>query len=158
MAKRKAKITEKACSTCGIVQPLEAFHEDKNGKHGRHGICKACRSLDYSASVKGRGIESGSQLEGVVQAMTETKAAIINESGLCKQRIADIQDQSDRTTEAWRCQQIVSLSIIEKFMNDNYGEKKTFEEFYQFGTISYRKGKLEVVLNAGMAKAEMGKP
>lgn len=156
MAKRKAKITEKACSTCGIVQPLKAFHKDKNGKHGRHGICKACRSLDYSASVKGRGIESDDQLEGVLQAMAETKAAIINESGLCQQRIADIQDQSDRTTESWRCQQIFSLSIIEKFLKENYGDDKTFEEFYQFGTISYRKGKLEVVLNAGLAKAENG--
>ena len=153
-----AKLTEKACSTCGIVQPIDSFHKDKGSKGGRHGICKACRSLNYADSVKGKGIESDGQLEGVLQAMAETKAAIINESGLCKQRIADIQDHSDITTESWRCQQIVSLSMIEKFLKENYGDKKTFEEFYQFGTITYRKGKLEVVLNAGLAKAEMGKP
>ena len=37
--------TEKPCSRCGIVKPLEQFSELKHGALGRNPVCKACRCL-----------------------------------------------------------------------------------------------------------------
>ena len=33
---------EKVCSKCYLPKPLDDFHRDKNGKHGRVASCKAC--------------------------------------------------------------------------------------------------------------------
>lgn len=34
--------TSKACSLCHEVKPLEEFHRQPKGKHGRHSQCKSC--------------------------------------------------------------------------------------------------------------------
>ena len=36
----------KVCASCGLEQPLAAFHRDKSRKDGRASYCKACRARD----------------------------------------------------------------------------------------------------------------
>lgn len=42
-------MTEKKCTQCGEVKPLEAFDKDKNGPGGRTSRCKDCRRAYYEA-------------------------------------------------------------------------------------------------------------
>lgn len=35
-------MTTKACTQCGVVKPLAAFHKQKAGKFGRRADCKEC--------------------------------------------------------------------------------------------------------------------
>lgn len=34
--------TEKACRTCGLTKPLDAFYQDQSKKDGHNGVCKVC--------------------------------------------------------------------------------------------------------------------
>jgi hypothetical protein len=34
--------TEKPCSRCGVVKPIEAFHRNKSAKDGHTSACAAC--------------------------------------------------------------------------------------------------------------------
>lgn len=42
-------VTEKPCTRCGEVKPLEAFSPLEKGKYGRCAHCKACRSKRNAA-------------------------------------------------------------------------------------------------------------
>ena len=57
-----ASVDEKQCTMCQVVKPLEVFHRQKGGKHGRHSWCKDCcnsyyrvnRQRNYSQEQKRR--------------------------------------------------------------------------------------------------------
>lgn len=36
----------KTCNKCGESKSLDLFPPDKKGKHGRKGICRACKAQD----------------------------------------------------------------------------------------------------------------
>ena len=38
-------ISEKICTKCNIIKPLDDFHNLKNGIYGKHSNCKQCRQL-----------------------------------------------------------------------------------------------------------------
>lgn len=44
----------KACSKCGAVKDLQAFHRSPSSKDGRMSRCKVCRSEDTRAYVQRR--------------------------------------------------------------------------------------------------------
>lgn len=46
----------KRCTKCSVVKPLEEFHRDKGGKHGRRARCKACVA-GYGRANRERGTE-----------------------------------------------------------------------------------------------------
>lgn len=50
--------TEKACTKCRVVQPLENFHKDKRTRDGRQSSCKTCYAgaLRSGALVRKYGI------------------------------------------------------------------------------------------------------
>lgn len=44
--------SEKRCTKCGEVKPLDAFGREKRGKYGRRGECKTCHKIAYGATHK----------------------------------------------------------------------------------------------------------
>lgn len=46
-----SEVTEKRCSSCSVVKPLDEFHRSQNGKYGRTSWCKDCAST-YSKTHK----------------------------------------------------------------------------------------------------------
>ena len=52
-------ITEKVCTKCKIMKPLEQYHNLKNGVYGKHSNCKTCRKtyrkeLSFNKPIKGK--------------------------------------------------------------------------------------------------------
>ena len=50
----KLVLTEKTCSSCGEVKPLEAFHRHPNCVSGRNSKCKECRKPSSKAGYDER--------------------------------------------------------------------------------------------------------
>lgn len=49
----------KVCNTCKELKPFEQYHINKNGRNGRHNVCKKCRSistnkLNYERKTDGK--------------------------------------------------------------------------------------------------------
>jgi hypothetical protein len=49
-----AGIETKRCSACDEAKPLEAFHRQKSGKHGRHCYCKDCYNARYCGQQRAK--------------------------------------------------------------------------------------------------------
>ena len=52
-------ISEKVCTKCKIMKPLEQYHNLKNGVYGKHSNCKTCRKtyrkeLSFKKPLKGK--------------------------------------------------------------------------------------------------------
>lgn len=52
-------ITNKVCTKCKVMKPLEEYHNLKNGVYGKHSNCKSCRKiyrkdLSFKKPIKGR--------------------------------------------------------------------------------------------------------
>jgi len=45
---------DKICNICKAPKPLEAFHQQKGGKYGKRGKCKACIAQEYAENRPAR--------------------------------------------------------------------------------------------------------
>ena len=67
-------MTEKPCSRCGEVKPLEAFNTDKRGRGGKTAECKACRNL-YSAKWRSENRDRFKEMRASWNARNRDKRA-----------------------------------------------------------------------------------
>ncbi len=59
MEKKKLP-SEKRCTKCGEMKPLDQFFRDKKGKYGRKSVCKACVA-DYKKEYSKRNASKRSK-------------------------------------------------------------------------------------------------
>jgi hypothetical protein len=47
-----ASVAQRPCAKCAVTKPLEDFHRQRSGKHGRHSWCKECCNAYYRVNRK----------------------------------------------------------------------------------------------------------
>lgn len=77
----------KACSTCGVIKPLDAFYRRRTNKDGRRSLCKECirkQQAGYNGTDHGRAVAWDVRVRnkyGITRAKYE--AMLRDQGGVC---------------------------------------------------------------------------
>lgn len=160
----------KRCNKCGLVKPHVAFSKCKKGRYGRVGTCKDCIKIynrlyaqshirgEHNRTNEERGIESWSQVEGVIRELAELQARIKNEYQALQQRIALIRKYSDDAVEPEISHRIALERMLEDFLGKLPLPKKGIRNFYRFGVLKFCGKKMSLELDTGLAGQMRDKP
>lgn len=64
----------KSCTSCGRSKPLDAFHRQAKGKHGRQAKCSECTSAAYYAPNKEKRLEASRRRRSTEQGRERERA------------------------------------------------------------------------------------
>lgn len=162
MANKKTKI----CSKCKAVKPVSGFWKHSTAKDRLHPWCKVCSVSDQSVrrenskkqepNIKGRGIESWSQMDSVFRELAEIKLRINEEKALCEKRINLIKEYSQEQIEPCITHQTGLRSMVEDFVKKNCAGRN-IKQTFRFGSLSFVEGKVRLSPNIGKAAKMRGK-
>ena len=107
-----ADVTAKICTSCHKILPLEAFHINKRGKHGRESKCKKCK-LSLQAIHRSKP---------EVRARIKTKDAerwrnntAYRERELARRRTPEVKERQRKATERYKA----SLYLLPPCLSHN---------------------------------------
>jgi transposase-like protein len=155
------KIKEKKCSGCGRIKPKGEF------LRGRNNNCSECRrqyNRLYKQSRKGEdarlqaGIETWDQVDSLMREMAESQYRIQKEYALLDKKIAILKKDTDGIIEPDLFHQINLRSMLMMFLKKALPPERAIHRKFDFGTLRFYRGKLNMDLDTDYAEQRMGKP
>jgi hypothetical protein len=157
---------ERRCGGCGLMKPKSGFPGRTKSEH-----CLDCRrqynriykqlrreGKIQQGHLQSVGIETWEQVDSVIREMAESQYRIQKEYADLQKRITILKKYTEETVELELFHQTNFRSMLTEFLKKACQPGRAIRRKFVFGSLRFRRGKLEVNLDADYAGQRIGKP